>query len=140
MQYKEEVWTYLEREIRKVVHKDSDLLQKVQTKTRILTNCLAQNKVSTVVKQNAALVDDHDRATKAIGSLVDSLRQEIQLETNMRRVGRKVEHVPTAELRLNDMVCELTQLVDVMKTKTSLVEEENLYLRQENRKLRGMLE
>lgn len=70
MQYKEEVWTYLEREIRKVVHKDSDLLKKVQTKTRILTSCLAQNKVSTVVKQNAALVDDHERAVRTMADLV----------------------------------------------------------------------
>ncbi len=28
IQYKEEIWTCLEREIRKVVHKDSDLLKK----------------------------------------------------------------------------------------------------------------
>jgi hypothetical protein len=41
IQYKEEVWTYLEREIRKVVDKDSALLKKVQKKTKILTDCLA---------------------------------------------------------------------------------------------------
>jgi len=41
IQYKEEVWTYLEREIRKVVDKDSELLKKVQKKTKILTDCLA---------------------------------------------------------------------------------------------------
>lgn len=41
IQYKEEIWTCLEREIRKVVHKDSDLLKKCQQKTRILTDCLA---------------------------------------------------------------------------------------------------
>ena len=50
IQYKEEVWTYLEREIRKVVDKDSDLMKKVQKKTKILTDCLAQTKVSNVVK------------------------------------------------------------------------------------------
>ena len=38
IQYKEEVWTYLEREIRKVVDKDSALLKKVQKKTKILTD------------------------------------------------------------------------------------------------------
>jgi hypothetical protein len=53
MQYKEDIWTALEKEIRKVVSKDSQLLEKVQKKTRILTECLAQNKVSTVVNQNA---------------------------------------------------------------------------------------
>ena len=56
IQYKEEIWTALEREIRKVVDKDSDLLKKCQQKTRILTDCLAQTKVSTVVKQNTVLV------------------------------------------------------------------------------------
>lgn len=58
IQYKEEIWTCLEREIRKVVHKDSHLLQKIESKTRILTDCLARNKVSTVVKQNTRLMDD----------------------------------------------------------------------------------
>ena len=53
IQYKEDIWTCLEAEIRKVVHKDSDLMKKCQEKTRILTDCLAQTKVSTVVKQNA---------------------------------------------------------------------------------------
>ena len=38
IQYKEEVWTYLEREIRKVVDKDSALLKKVQKKMKILTD------------------------------------------------------------------------------------------------------
>ena len=56
IQYKEEIWTALEREIRKVVDNDSDLLKKCQQKTRILTDCLAQTKVSTVVKQNTVLV------------------------------------------------------------------------------------
>lgn len=58
IQYKEEIWTCLEREIRKVVDKDSELLKKCQQKTRILTDCLAQTKVSTVVKQNAVLEKD----------------------------------------------------------------------------------
>ena len=29
MQYKEKVWTYLEREIRKVAHSDSELMIKI---------------------------------------------------------------------------------------------------------------
>lgn len=58
IQYKEEIWTCLEREIRKVVHKDSDLLKKCKEKTRILTDCLAQTKVSTVVKQNSDFLHD----------------------------------------------------------------------------------
>jgi vacuolar-type H+-ATPase subunit I/STV1 len=49
IQYKEEIWTALEREIAKVVHQDSDLLRKCQEQTRILTDCLATTKVSTLV-------------------------------------------------------------------------------------------
>jgi hypothetical protein len=59
IQFKEEIWTCLEQEIRKVVHQDSDLIRKVEQKTRILTDCLAQNKVSTVVKENSRLQEDH---------------------------------------------------------------------------------
>lgn len=77
IQYKEEIWTYLEREIRKVIHKDSDLLDKVQKKTRILTDCLASTKVSTVVKQNTSLVSDHDKACKKIKKLIENLRKEL---------------------------------------------------------------
>ena len=50
IQYKEKIWTYLEREIRKVVSEDSDLMKKVQAETKILTECLATTKVSNVVK------------------------------------------------------------------------------------------
>lgn len=73
MQYKEEVWTYLEREIRKVVDKDSDLLKKVQKKTKILTDCLAQTKVSNVVKQNANLTEDHKKACRRLKKMIDVL-------------------------------------------------------------------
>ena len=59
IQYKEKIWTYLEREIRKVVNEDSDLMKKVQAETKILTECLATTKVSNVVKQNDNLVADH---------------------------------------------------------------------------------
>ena len=77
MQYKEEVWTYLEREIRKVVHKDSDLLKKVQKKTKILTDCLASTKVSTVVKQNSDLIGDHQKACKRLQKMIQILSQEL---------------------------------------------------------------
>ena len=77
MQYKEEVWTYLEREIRKVVHKDSDLLKKVQKKTKILTDCLASTKVSNVVKQNNNLTDDHKKACKRLVKMINELSEEL---------------------------------------------------------------
>ena len=85
MQYKEEVWTYLEREIRKVVDKDSDLLKKVQKKTKILTDCLAQTKVSNVVKQNANLTEDHKKACKRLKKMIYTLSHElIQSEILLR--------------------------------------------------------
>ena len=49
----------MEREIRKVVDEDSDLMKKVQAQTKILTECLATTKVSNVVKQNDNLLNDH---------------------------------------------------------------------------------
>ena len=66
MQYKEKVWTYLEREIRKVVHSDSELMVKVQENTKILTDCLAETKVSNVVKENNSLLNDHNKVKKKI--------------------------------------------------------------------------
>ena len=66
MQYKEKVWTYLEREIRKVVHSDSELMVKVQENTKILTDCLAETKVSNVVKENNSLQNDHNKVKKKI--------------------------------------------------------------------------
>ena len=50
IQYKEKIWTYLEREIRKVVSADSELMRKIEEQTKILPDCLAQQKVSNVVK------------------------------------------------------------------------------------------
>ena len=66
MQYKEKVWTYLEREIRKVVHSDSELMVKVKENTKILTDCLAETKVSNVVKENNSLQNDHNKVKKKI--------------------------------------------------------------------------
>jgi hypothetical protein len=63
----------LEAEIRKVVSKDSNLMRKIESKTRILTDCLAQNKVSTVAKQNAVLTSEHDQALDVLLSLKTSL-------------------------------------------------------------------
>ena len=41
IQYKEKIWTYLEREIRKVVSADSELMRKIEEQTKILPDCLA---------------------------------------------------------------------------------------------------
>ena len=77
MQYKEKIWTYLEREIRKVVHEDSELMVKVKAQTKILTDCLASTKVSNVVKENVTLLNDHTKVCKKLSKIVDSLSKEL---------------------------------------------------------------
>ena len=71
MQYKEKIWTYLEREIRKVVHQDSELMQKVKEQTKILTDCLAETKVSNVVNQNTNLLENHNKVCKRLRKIID---------------------------------------------------------------------
>ena len=86
IQFKEEIWTYLEREIAKVIKKDSELYHKVQTKTRILTDCLAQTKVSNVVKQNTNLVADHAKACSKIRKMLVILQKDL-LESDCIKNG-----------------------------------------------------
>lgn len=77
IQYKEKIWTYLEREIRKVVSEDSDLMQKVQAQTKILTECLATTKVSNVVKQNDNLLDDHTMGCEKLQKINEALKKDL---------------------------------------------------------------
>ena len=77
IQYKEKIWTYLEREIRKVVHEDSDLMQKVKAQTKILTDCLATTKVSNVVKQNDNLVNDHTMGCDKVQKINQVLKKDL---------------------------------------------------------------
>jgi hypothetical protein len=71
------VWTYLEREIRKVAHSDSELMIKIQENTKILTDCLADTKVSNVVKENTTLLNDHNKVKRKIGKINENLAKEI---------------------------------------------------------------
>ena len=80
IQYKEKIWTYLEREIRKVVNEDSDLMKKVQAETKILTDCLANTKVSNVVKQNDNLVADHTQGCDQLQLINERLKRDLMLE------------------------------------------------------------
>jgi len=57
-QYKEEVWSTFERELKKVIKKDSMLYQKIQSTTQILVENLNEQKISNVVKDNHRLVED----------------------------------------------------------------------------------
>jgi flagellar biosynthesis chaperone FliJ len=77
IQYKEKIWTYLEREIRKVVSEDSELMQKVKEQTKILTDCLATTKVSNVVKQNDNLLDDHTMGCEILQAINERLKKDL---------------------------------------------------------------
>lgn len=57
-QYKEEVWSTFERELKKVIKKDSILYQKIQSTTQILVENLNETKISNVVKENHKLIED----------------------------------------------------------------------------------
>ena len=158
IQFKEEIWTYLEREINKVIKKDSELYRKVQAKTRILTDCLAQTKVSNVVKQNASLVEDHAKACSKVKELLTIMQKDLISESNKydqnddfysrTPIANKLRNsllssIDCFDARLNKMenvelselVKQLSQVIDVMRTKSSLVEEENVYYREECAKL-----
>ena len=67
----------MEREIRKVVSNDSELMVKVRENTKILTDCLAQTKVSNVVKENTSLMNDHTKVCKKISNIIESLSKEL---------------------------------------------------------------
>ena len=82
IQYKEKIWTYLEREIRKVVSEDSDLMKKVKAQTKILTDCLATTKVSNVVKQNDNLLNDHTRGCEKLQKINETLKKDL-IETEI---------------------------------------------------------
>ena len=58
IQYKEEVWSMFERELKKVIKKDSVLYQKLQSTTQILVENLNETKISNVVKENHRLLTD----------------------------------------------------------------------------------
>lgn len=58
IQYKEQVWSTFERELKKVVKKDTALYQKISDTTHILVENLNDTKISSVVKENLRLRED----------------------------------------------------------------------------------
>ena len=77
IQYKEKIWTYLEREIRKVVSADSELMRKIEEQTKILPDCLAQQKVSNVVKQKDYLLNDHSNGCTKLEKIIRDMKQDL---------------------------------------------------------------
>ena len=77
IQYKEKIWTYLEREIRKVVSADSELMRKIEEQTKILPDCLAQQKVSNVVKQKDFLLNDHSTGCTKLEKIIRDMKQDL---------------------------------------------------------------
>ncbi len=122
MQYKEDIWTALEKEIRKVVSKDSQLLEKVQKKTRILTECLAQNKVSTVVNQNAQLKIENGKACSLAKRLIENIKEVGVLISSDRC---------SSTVKLDEIFGELGRYVEAVKEKVKSLQSENQYYQQE---------
>lgn len=87
IQYKEKIWTYLEREIRKVVNEDSELMRKVQAETKILTDCLATTQVSNVVKMNDNLINDHTMGCDKLQQINEKLRRELIEHDEIESIG-----------------------------------------------------
>jgi len=85
----------LEREIRKVVDEDSDLMQKVKAQTKILTDCLATTKVSNVVKQNDNLLVDHTMGCEKLKGINERMKQDL-LQTEIISSTR---HTPSSKQR-----------------------------------------
>lgn len=154
IQYKEKIWTYLEREIRKVVSEDSDLMKKVQAETKILTECLATTKVSNVVKQNDNLVADHTQGCDKLQEINERLKREL-LAYEMPRATQTVSsqrkreqlkqmkgslfstsgsgsafEVINPDQRLHTLVTELAKLVDAQRSRLDLLDEESKHFKQ----------
>ena len=154
IQYKEKIWTYLEREIRKVVSEDSDLMKKVQAETKILTECLATTKVSNVVKQNDNLVADHTQGCDKLQEINERLKRELlayemPMATHTVSSQRKREQlkqmkgslfstsgsgsafeVINPDQRLHTLVTELAKLVDAQRSRLDLLDEESKHFKQ----------
>lgn len=124
IQYKEEIWTALESEIRKVVSKDSNLMRKIESQTRILTDCLASNKVSTVAKQNIVLTQENDQALSVLSSLKKSLEQN-QGELISGRLNKDQSQTQS----ILNLAQDVNKLCKSLQNKVGLIEDENSYLR-----------
>jgi hypothetical protein len=114
--------------------------------------------VSNVVKQNASLVEDHAKACSKVKELLTIMQKDLISESNKfdqnddfysrTPIANKLRSsllssIDCFDVRLNKMenvelselVKQLSQVIDVMRTKSSLVEEENVYYREECAKL-----
>lgn len=66
IQFKEEIWSTFERELKKVITRDSSLYEKIERTTQILVENLNETRVSNVVKENNLMTRDHKKAVKII--------------------------------------------------------------------------
>ena len=121
MQFKEKVWTYLEREIRKVASNDSELMQKINEQTQIIPECLATTKVSNVVKQNDNLLNDHTIGCSKLSKIIKMLKKDL-LGKNIHSTAASTNLADDGQ-KLQNLVSELEQLVDSQKTRLDLLEE-----------------
>ena len=116
---------------------------KVQENTKILTDCLAETKVSNVVKENTSLLSDHNKVKKKIGKINENLAKEMmnyegsviqngnQQQCRLRQSINSIRESITCDYEahptrledrnLSSMVRELEKLVDATLTRLTLV-------------------
>lgn len=89
IQYKEEVWSTFERELKKVIKKDSMLYQKIQSTTQILVENLNETKISNVVKENHKILMDQKRAGDIVDLMLSECNNILSSEEELLRFSSK---------------------------------------------------
>eukprot|EP00347_Sterkiella_histriomuscorum_P000056 403377354 len=158
-QYKEEVWSTFERELKKVIKKDSILYQKIQSTTQILVENLNTTKISNVVKENHIMIEDQRKMQSVIDKLLKDCQEVIDEDENMFKkysstsshnhhfnipqiLTPKVLTQNTMKENSNELSVvlshkleQLLALVDSIKNRVSLLDDENCFLRSEYQRL-----
>lgn len=145
IQYKEHIWATFERELKKVVRRDSELYKKLQQTTQILVENLNETRVSNVVKENRHLINDHISAANLIEKIMndskqllvdDGLNQKQKKRVSQTKQAKSDKtHTLLSSIILTDKLALLQKTFDSIKTRISIVEDENNFLRQEYSKV-----
>lgn len=77
------MWATFERELKKVIKKDSVLYQRIQSTTQILVENLNTTKISNVVRENHRMIEDQRAMQKLIQVLITQCQQVIEEDENI---------------------------------------------------------
>ncbi|CDW77268.1 UNKNOWN [Stylonychia lemnae] len=151
-QYKEEVWSTFERELKKVIKKDSVLYQKIQGTTQILVENLNETKISNVVKENHRMLEDQKKIAVVIDGILHDCQKIIDEEENIFKkftdsdvnhyqlrmsnlLGNNNGQKNPQSIVLADKILKLQDLVDSITNRISILDDENSFLRSEYQRL-----